>query len=83
MGRPPGVATARKEVRLEARQVDQLEALIATAPLGKPSFVSLVRQAVDELIVREFARPGVRNQVEKYLKERRGIVNLTEVRKKP
>jgi hypothetical protein len=82
MGRPQGVPTARKEFRLEARQVDQLEALIATSPLGKPSFVSLVRQAVDEFIVREFARSGVRAQVEKYLKERRGIVNLREVRKK-
>ena len=81
MGRPRGAPTARKEFRLETRQVEYLEALIATAALGKPTQVSLVRQAVDQFIERELAKSGTRTQVDKYLKARRGIVNLHEVRK--
>ena len=81
MGRPKGAPTTRKEFRLEARQVELLEALIATATLGKPSMVSLARQAVDQFIAREMARPSVRERVEAYLNERRKIVNLHEVRK--
>lgn len=79
MGRPRGVPTSRKEVRLEARQVEYLDALIATAGLGKPTFVSLVRQAVDDLIDRELSKAAVRSQVERHLNERRGIVKLREV----
>lgn len=82
MGRPRGVPTTRKEFRLEARQVEYLEALIATAPLGKPPFVSLVRQAVDEFISRKLRRAGVREQVERYLKQGRQVVNLHAVRRK-
>ena len=70
MGRPPGKPTARKEFRLEARQLGYLEALIATATLGRPSFVSLVRQAVDEFISRELEMPDVRSRVDRYLRER-------------
>lgn len=81
MGRPRGVPTKRKEFRLEARQVEYLEALIATAPLGKPTLVSLVRQAVDEFTSRELMKAGVRDQVQRYFKERRKVVNLHEVRK--
>ena len=81
MGRPRGVPTTRKEFRLEPRQIDHLEALIATAALGKPPLVSLVRQAVDEFVARELLKAGVREQVERYLKERRRVVNLHEVRK--
>jgi hypothetical protein len=80
MGRPRGVPTSRKEFRLESRQVECLEALIATAPLGRPPMVSLVRQAVDNLIAQEFAKPGVKAQVEKYLNARK-VVNLREVRR--
>ncbi len=82
MGRPRGVPTTRKEFRLEARQVEHLEALIATAPLGKPTFVSLIRQAVDEFVSRELTRAGVREQVESYLKQSGRVVNLHQVRKK-
>lgn len=81
MGRPRGVATVRKETRLEPRQIEYLEALIATAALGKPSFISLVRQAVDDLINRELTKPGVRAQVEQYLKARRKVVDLHQLRK--
>lgn len=81
MGRPRGVPTTRKEFRLEARQLEYLEALIATASLGKPPLVSLVRQAVDDFIARELAKPGVRPEVEHYLKNHRRVVNLRDVRK--
>ena len=70
MARPRGTQTARKEFRLEATQVEQLEGLIETAPLGRPTLVSLVRQAVDEFICRELAKPGVREQVEAFVRKR-------------
>jgi hypothetical protein len=81
MGRPRGVPTTRKEFRLEARQVEYFEALRETAALGKPSLVSLARQAVDEFITRELAKRDVRSRVERYLNEHRKIVKLHEVRK--
>jgi len=81
MGRPRGTPTTRKEFRLEARQVELLEALIATATLGKPSMVSLARQAVDQFIAREIAKPGARERLEAYLNERRKVVRLHDVRK--
>lgn len=71
----------RKEFRLEPRQIEHLEALIATASLGKPPLVSLIRQAVDEFISSELLKSGVRERVERYLKERGRVVNLHEVRK--
>jgi hypothetical protein len=80
MGRPPGVPTTRKEFRLESRQVQYLEALIATSSLGKPTLVSLIRQAVDNLISRELAKPGVKTEVELYMKGHRSVVNLQDVR---
>lgn len=81
MGRPRGVPTTRKEFRLEARQVEHLEALIATAALGKPTLVSLIRQAVDDFISSELAKAGVRAEVERYFKDHRRVVNLHEIRK--
>lgn len=81
MGRPRGVPTERKEFRLEARQVQYLEALIATATLGKPTLVSLVRQAVDDLIKREVAKPDVRARVESFLRQRRKVVNLRDLKR--
>lgn len=80
-GRPRGVATARKEFRLEPRQVESLEALQQAAPLGRPSLVSLVRQAVDQFVDRQMTQPEVRERVERYYNERRRVVNLHEVRK--
>lgn len=80
MGRPRGVPTKRKELRLEARQVEILEALIATATMGKPSLVSLVRQAVDDFLDHQLRQPGVREKVEGHLREGRRVVNLHEVR---
>jgi hypothetical protein len=65
---------------LETRQIEFLDALIETAQRGKPTLVSLIRQAVDDFISSELARPGVRAQVEKYLKERRNVVTLREVK---
>lgn len=82
MGRPKGVSTTRKEFRLEDRQVEMLEALQVTASLGTPPLVSLVRQAVDQFLARELAKPEVRERVEAYLKERRKVVTLREVGKK-
>jgi hypothetical protein len=79
MGRPRGAPTTRKEFRLEARQVQYLEALIATAPLGTPTLVSLIRQAVDELISRELAKPGVKNEVEIFMKRHGSVVKLQEI----
>ncbi len=81
MGRPRGAPTTRKEFRLEARQIELVEALIATSSLGKPTLVSLMRQAVDEFIDREIKKPGVRERVEGHLKETKRVVNLHEVRK--
>ena len=81
MGRPRGAVTTRKEFRLEARQVEYLEAFIATASLGKPTLVSVVRQAVDQFIARELKNPEVRDQMERYFKENRRVVNLHEVSK--
>ncbi len=80
MGRPKGAPTTRKEFRLEARQIEALEALIATATLGKPTLVSLIRQAVDEFIAAEMSKPDARARVERHLKESRRVVNLHEVR---
>jgi hypothetical protein len=65
---------------LETRQIEFLDALIETAQRGKPTLVSLIRQAVDDFISGELARPGVRAQVEKYLKERRNVITLREVK---
>jgi hypothetical protein len=79
MGRPRGAPTTRKEFRLEARQVQYLEALIATASLGKPTLVSLIRQAVDDLISRELAKPAVKSGVEIFMKRHGSVVNLHEV----
>ncbi len=81
MARPRGVPTQRKEFRLEARQVEYLEAFIATAPLGTPPLVSLVRQALDEFIKRELSKPDVRARVEGFLRQRRKVVNLRDVKK--
>jgi len=81
MGRPKGVPTTRKEFRLEDRQVELLDALRVTASLGTPSLVSLVRQAVDQFIAREMAKPDVRERVDAYLNERRKVVPLREVGK--
>jgi hypothetical protein len=67
-------------MRLENRQIQLLDALIATAPLGKPTFISLVRQAVDEFLAAELAKPGVQTKVDKYLHEHRRVVNLREVK---
>ena len=80
MGRPRGAPTTRKEFRLETWQVQQLEALKAAAPLGEPSLVSLVRQAVSEFISREMAKPHVRTAVDAHLKQKRRVVILSEVR---
>lgn len=80
MGRPKGVATERKEFRLESRQVEVLNALIATASLGRPTLVSLVRQAVDEFIANELKKADVRERVDRHLKDRRRVVNLHEIR---
>ena len=79
MGRPRGVPTERKEFRLEARQVELLEALRSTASLGTPPLVSLVRQAVDQFIAREMSRADARERVESFLAERRKVVTLREV----
>lgn len=81
MGRPKGVPTTRKEFRLEDRQVELLDALRVTASLGTPPLVSLVRQAVDQFIYREMAKPDVRERVDDYLNERRKVVPLREVGK--
>jgi hypothetical protein len=82
MARPKGVPTSRKEARLETRQVEYLEALVATSTLGKPTYVSLVRQAVDEFIARQIlSKPEVRQQVEKYLKDEGKVVALRGVKK--
>lgn len=80
MGRPsrlPG--SVRKDIWFEPRQVELLDALRETCALGKPPFTSLVLQAVDTFLARELARPGVRMEVEKYLKEHRQVVNLRDV----
>jgi len=81
MGRPRGAPTKRKEFRLEARQVEYLEALIATAPLGRPTLVSIIRQAVDDFIRRELSKPEVKARVERTLKDRRKVVNLRDVKR--
>lgn len=80
-GRPRGVATTRKDFKLEPRQIESLEALQETASLGRPSLVSLVRQAVDLFVEREMMKPEVRERVERYYNEHRRVVNLHEVRK--
>jgi hypothetical protein len=67
MGRPKGAETRRKEFRLEERQVAHLEALIEAAPLGKPTLVSVVRQAVQEFIDRQLLDAEVRSRVERIL----------------
>jgi len=81
MGRRKGVPTTRKEFRLEDRQIEFLEALRMTAPLGTPPLVSILRQAVDEFIAREIAKPGVKERVDSFVNERRKVVNLREVGK--
>lgn len=82
MARHKGIPTGRKEARLETRQIDYLEALIATAPLGKPSYVSLVRQAVDDFIDRQIlSKREVRQQVESYLRDTGKVVALRGVKK--
>ena len=81
MSRRKGAPTSRKEFRLEDRQIELLEALGVTAPLGTPPLVSIVRQAVDQFIAREMAKPDVKERVDAYLSERRKVVNLREVGK--
>src|SRR5438034_10484249 len=81
LGRPRGAPTKRKEFRLEERQIEYLEALIATSALGRPPLVSLVRQAVDEFLRRELAKPDVRARVERFLREQGKVVKLREGKK--
>lgn len=81
MGRPRGAPTRRKEFRLEERQVEYLEALIEVAPIGKPTLVSIIRQAVDDFIALELSKPDVRQRVDRILREQRKVVNLHDVSK--
>lgn len=77
-GRPPGPPKLRKDLQLEQRQIECLEALRATALLGQPSFVSLVRQAVDQFITSALADDATRARVEAYLGNGK-IVKLRDV----
>ena len=61
--------------------MEYLEALIATAPLGRPTLVSIIRQAVDDFIRRELSKPEVKARVERTLKDRRKVVNLRDVKR--
>jgi hypothetical protein len=58
--------------------VEVLNAFVATADMGEPTFVSLVRQAIDEFIARKMASAETKAQVEAHLKQRK-IVTLREV----
>lgn len=53
--RPPG--SERKDIWFLPNQLESLDALIETSTLGRPSFTSLVLQAVDALIEQEMAKP--------------------------
>lgn len=80
VGRPAGAPKGRKDIRLEVRQIAYLDALSAIAPIGTPSFTSLVKQAVDEYIVRKLADKDTRQKVEAIVNAER-VVKLREVQK--
>ena len=77
MARPP---CSRKDLWLEDRQIEQLEALAMAASIGKPSFVSLVRQALDQFISHQLSNSATKEEVERYLRTKR-VVGLHEVKK--
>jgi hypothetical protein len=79
MGRPAGPPSTRKEIWIEDRQIEQLEALRAVSPLGKPPFASMVRQALEDFITHQLSNSDTRQEVEGYLKKRHGVVNLQKV----
>jgi hypothetical protein len=79
-GGPGGVPLSKKrDLQLEVRQVQLLDALIATAPIGTPTFTSLIRQAVNMFLDAKLAEPGVQTKVDKYLKAHRRVANLRDV----
>lgn len=78
-GRPPGPPSSIKDVSLYNTQWEHLEALQAIAPIP-PSRCAQVRQAVQEYIVREMAKPGVREQVEAHFKQSPNVVKLRDVK---
>jgi hypothetical protein len=74
-GRPGGPLKEAKLIEIELRQIQYLNALIETSTLGRPSFTSLVRQAIDMYIAAQLAKPDVRTAVEGYLgRTRRNII---------
>ncbi len=78
MGRPLGPPCTRKDMWLENRQIEHLEALAATSSLGKPPFTALVKQALEEFIRNQLDDAATRERVEHYLKSNR-VVKLRKV----
>jgi hypothetical protein len=76
-GRPKGPPKERKEFQLESSQVRYLEAIRASSPIGDPSMVSLVRQAVTEFVKRQMEVPEMKEKVDAYLGR---VVKLTDVK---
>ena len=80
MARPSGLPSTRKEMCLEDRQIEYLEALRSVSPIGKPSFTSLVKQALDEFIYRQLSNAETKEQVERHRKTNR-VVSIRKVEK--
>lgn len=82
-GRPRGAPAQSMQLDLEVRQVQYLNAFRAISTLGTPTFISLVRQALDKFIAAELAKPGVRAAVEQNLgKSRRAGLKVVSGDKK-
>ena len=70
MGRPPsGEHWVNKNIPLTKGQVDTIEAIRKVAPFGKPSFVAVVRKALDEFIDRQMADSALRSRIVAAMRE--------------
>ena len=78
MGRPSGPPTKRVDLELEERQIAAIMAIRAVANFGKPPFVVVVRDAIDEYIVSAPTRmsPEKRAEYERILRTERKVVGL-------
>jgi hypothetical protein len=70
VGRLKGPPKRRRDLHLEERQIEKLEAFRAVAPFGAPPFVVIVRRAVDFFIETEETRmaPEMRARYDKLLR---------------
>jgi hypothetical protein len=70
MARPKGAPKTAKEINLEDRQIQAIEALRLIAPFGKPDFSVVVRAAIDSYLQAEISKmsPEVRARFDRIIR---------------